>query len=85
MTKKIIFHPYALYKMRKRRISSEKVVETLTQPSEIADGKFGRKIAQRVYGSHVLRVIFEEHPEHILVITTYPAKAERYLRENLWI
>ena len=83
MTKKIIFHPYALYKMERRGISSEKVLKTLTQPYEIADGKFRRKIAQRVYGSHVLRVIFEEHPEHILVITAYPARAKRYLKEKL--
>jgi len=43
------------------------------------DGKFGRKIAQRIYGDYVLRVVFEDHPEHILVITAYPARAERYL------
>ena len=79
MTKKIIFHPYALYKMEKRGISSGKVSETLTQPYSIVDGKFGRKIAQRIYGSYILRVIFENSPEHILVITTYPARAERYL------
>lgn len=78
MTKKIIFHPYALYKME-RGISSEKVSETLTQPYSIVDGKFGRKIAQRIYGSYILRVVFEDHSEHILVITAYPARAERYL------
>ena len=69
--------------MERRGISSEKVLETSTQAYEIADGKFGRKIAQRVYGSYVLRVIFEEHSEHILVITAYPAKAKRYLKEKL--
>jgi len=79
MTKKIIFHPYALYKMERRGISSDKVSETLIQPYSIVDGKFGRKIAQRIYGDYVLRVVFEDHPEHVLVITAYPARAERYL------
>ena len=77
--KEILFHPYALYKMDKRNISKQEVIKTLREPHSIMNGKYGREISQRRYGRHVLRVIFEEHEDHILVITAYPAKAERYL------
>ena len=77
--KEIVFHPYALYKMDKRNISKEEVIKTLKEPHPIMNGKYGRKISQRIYGRRVLRVIFEEYENHILVITAYPAKAESYL------
>ena len=65
--------------MDRRGISKERVLETLAQPYSVVDGKFGRRIAQRIYGDYILRVVFEEHADHILVVTAYPAKAERYL------
>ena len=77
--KEIVFHPYALYKMDKRNISKEEVIKTLKESHTIMNGKYGRKISQRIYGRHVLMVIFEEYEDRILVITAYPAKAERYL------
>jgi len=80
MAKKIVFHPYALYKMEKRGITKADVEETITEPYSIAEARFGRKIAQRIYDSYVLRVVFEEYEGHYLVITVYPARAERYLR-----
>jgi hypothetical protein len=80
MPKKLVFHPYAWYKMDKRGISEAKVTETMSNPDSIEEGKFGRKIAQRRYGRHLLRVIFEEYQDHALVITAYPTRAERYLR-----
>ena len=80
MGKEVVFHPYALYKMGGREISKAKVEETIKQPHSIMKGKFGRKIAQRRYGDHLLRVVFEEYENCVLVITAYPARAERYLR-----
>jgi len=80
MAKKIVFHPYAWYKMEKRGITKADVEETMREPYSIAEAKFGRKIAQRIYGSYLLRVVFEEYEGHYLVITAYPARAERYLR-----
>jgi len=79
--KEIIFHPYALYKMNKRNISKQEVIKMLKEPHSIMDGKYGRRLSQRVCGHHVLRVIYEEYKDHILVITAYPAKAER---KDIW-
>jgi len=80
MTKKIVFHSYALYKMEKRGIAKSDVEQTLREPYSIVEGKFGREITQRIYGDYVLRVVFEDCEDHCLVITAYPARAERYLR-----
>jgi len=55
--------------MDKRNISKVEVIKTLKESHTIMNGKYGRKISQRIYGRHVLRVIFEEYEDHILVIT----------------
>jgi phage baseplate assembly protein W len=80
MAKKIVFHPYALYKIGKRGIAKADIEETMRDPSSVLEAKFGRRIAQRIYGSYLLRVVFEEYEDHYLVITAYPARAQRYLR-----
>ena len=74
-----MFHPYALYKMQKRNINRQKVQKTLEKPDSVVSGKWGRKIAQKIYGRYLIRVIFEEQEDKILVITAYPTKPERYL------
>ncbi len=80
MDKRIVFHPYALYKMDKRGIARADVEETIIEPYSIIETKFARKIAQRIYGEYLLRVVFEEYGDHYLVITAYPARPQRYLR-----
>ena len=80
MDKRIVFHPYALYKMSKRGIIKANVEETIVAPYSVVEAKFGRKIAQRMYGNYLLRVVFEEHADHYLVITAYPARPQRYFR-----
>jgi len=48
MDKRIVFHPYALYKMGKRGIVKANVEETIAAPNSVVEAKFGRKIAQRM-------------------------------------
>lgn len=66
--------------MDKRGIARAIVEETVLAPDSVVEAKFGRKIAQRLYGQYLLRVVFEEHGDHYLVITAYPARPQRYLR-----
>ena len=80
-SKEIRFHEHAEEKMRRRGISKEVALKTLENSEEVIDGKYGRKIAQKVFGKYLLRVIFEEHENYILVITLYLTKQRRYLRE----
>lgn len=58
------------------------VETTLINPDRIEAGHKGRKIAQRIFdGTHVLRVIFEELPNELRVITFYPGRRDRYETE----
>ena len=43
--KEICFHEHAEEKMRRRGISKEHALETLENPEEVIEGKYGRKIA----------------------------------------
>ncbi len=55
------------------------VLEALAAPDETAPGHHNRKVAQKGYGPrHVLRVVFEEHENEIVVVTFYPARRRRY-------
>ena len=45
-------------------------------------GYKGRMVAQkRLDERHVLRVVYEDKPEHILIITLYPGRRERYEKD----
>ena len=68
-----------LLRLVKVGITREKVIETLKKPEKVLEGYSGRKIAQRTLTSDlVLRVVYEESEEGILIITVYPAERRRY-------
>jgi hypothetical protein len=50
--------------MGKRGIVRANVEETILAPDSVVEAKFGRKIAQRMCGQYLLRVVFEEHADH---------------------
>ena len=53
--------------------------ETLRRPEKVDEGFRGRKVAQRkISASHVLRVVYEEKQNEILVVTFYPGRRSRY-------
>ena len=61
------------------KVSEEFINSTIYEADRIEWTYKGRRVAQKVIGeNHVLRVIFEEHPEEIVVITLYPGRRERY-------
>jgi len=43
--------------------SEADVEETMREPYSIVEAKFGRKIAQRIYGGYLLGVIFEGYDD----------------------
>lgn len=75
---KIIFHPHAIDKLKRRNLKQETVEDAIKEMDAVSEGRRGRKIAQKAYGRYVLRVIYEESKESITVITAYPTKPERY-------
>ena len=60
-------------------VSEAEVLDVLAAPDETVPGHHNRKVAQKGYGPrHVLRVVFEEHENEIVVVTFYPARRRRY-------
>ncbi len=56
-------------------IEAKLIEDTLSFPETLGEGQGGRKIASKqIDPNHDLRVIFEEHPDEVVVITLYPTK-----------
>jgi len=80
----IKFSDHALLKLEILRthgvqLSIELIQDVVTKPEKLMAGYKGRKIAQGSFDAdHVLRVVYEEHHDKIVIITFYPRKRERY-------
>jgi uncharacterized DUF497 family protein len=82
--KKIKFcsHAELKFKILKKHgihFTKSQIVEILSNPDKIVDAEKSRHIAQKTMnGHHLIRVIFEETKDSIIVITFYPARRSRY-------
>lgn len=82
--KKIKFCSHAELKFRilkKHGINFTKsqIERVLSNPDKIIETEGSRHIAQKTMnGHHLIRVIFEETKDAIIVITFYPARRSRY-------
>ena len=60
-------------------VSKRQVRETVEKPEKVEGGYKGRKVAQRsITERHVLRVIYEEGPEEIRIVTFYSGRRSLY-------
>ncbi|MHA1522656.1 MAG: DUF4258 domain-containing protein [Promethearchaeota archaeon] len=76
----IIYTKHALSRMKIRNISSLQVEQTVNEANQINLDNFGNNIAQKQYGSYLIRVIFKVENKNKLIITAYrTSKIERYL------
>lgn len=63
-------------------LTEDFIKEVVTFPEKTDTGYKGRKIAQkRMDDRHVLRVVYEDKAEEVLVITLYPARRYRYEKD----
>jgi hypothetical protein len=62
-----------------RNLSRSAVLETVTHPYSVIGGKYGRRIAQKVQGDHLVRVVFKDTKTICSMVTAYPSKPARYL------
>jgi hypothetical protein len=79
--RQIIFSPHAIDKINRLRqsgITQQKAIDTIQKPDNVVSGYLGRKIAQSILSDDLLRVIYEETDNSILIVTLYPAKRKRY-------
>ena len=60
-------------------VSRAQVVDTLLDPDAVFPAVKGRRIAQkRIREHHVLRVVYREEGEVLVVITFYPGRRKYY-------
>jgi hypothetical protein len=79
--KQLIFIPHSLDRMKERCISDEMVRAALSSPDNVDCTDEKRKIAQKFIEGKLLRIIFEEEGETIIVISAYcTSKISKYLR-----
>lgn len=67
----IIFTSHSLLKLKQRKISKIKVIETLKKPDYMANGYAKRKIAFKKFDKLFLKVIYRKEDEDIIIITQY--------------
>jgi len=78
---KIAYTDYAEDTIIDRKISKNIIEDALKNPGEIIKGKKGRKIAHKIIGNKLLRVVFEEDAKTYIVITIYYAEPKRYMKK----
>ena len=80
--KKVEFTLHAedkLKRLTKIGVTKEKSLEIIETPEKVVNGYYGRKIAQGLLSEDlILRVVYEESEEEIMVITVYPSERRRY-------
>jgi hypothetical protein len=60
-------------------VSKNTIISTLERPDKLESGYRGRRIAQKILDErHIIRVIFEDLPTILRVLTFYPGRRERY-------
>jgi len=85
VAKNIIFSGHALLKMQILRehgfrVDEEFIRNVVKDPDKIEKGhKAARLVAQKgIDKDHVIRVVYEERTDHLLIITMYPGRRKRY-------
>jgi len=59
--------------------SKSQIEDILRNPEKVEDSKKNRKIAQKpVNLNHIIRVVYEEKDNDVIIITFYPARRKRY-------
>ena len=60
-------------------IAKDIILSTIESPDIVEEGHKGRKIAQRVMDKrHVIRIVYEDLPNQVRIITFYPGRRTRY-------
>jgi hypothetical protein len=88
MSKVIRFTDHALLKMELLnkhgfKVDEELVRNVVAHSDRIDKGhRAGRVVAQKVIDAdHILRVVYEEWVDYILIITMYPGRRKRYEKD----
>ncbi len=69
---------HAEEKAAERKIPKRLIENVLKNPEEVVAGAFGRKIAHKFISGKLLRIVYEEHSETLVIITVYYTEPNRY-------
>ncbi|MDP2744328.1 MAG: DUF4258 domain-containing protein [Dehalococcoidia bacterium] len=61
-----------------RGLSKQVIESAVTNPDEVVEGSLGRKIAHKMIGTKLLRVVYGQQGNVLIIVTAYYAKPERY-------
>ena len=78
---KFNYTDHAEENIKERKLNKKIIENILKHPNKIAEGRFGRKIAQKIVGEKLLRIIYEENDNVYIIVTAYYTKSERYSKE----
>jgi uncharacterized DUF497 family protein len=78
--KTIIFIQHASDRLKERGISPEAIEETIRNPDYLDFGDEKRRVAQKLISGKLLRVIYEDEKDAIVIISAYStSKIQKYL------
>jgi len=85
--KRVVIAPYAARKAGKRGLAQADIEECASEPDPIVAGHHGRQVAQKLVEwkgrRHLLRVVLEELPDRVEVVTAYRTSAiDRYWNDR---
>ncbi|MBI2084643.1 MAG: DUF4258 domain-containing protein [Candidatus Aenigmarchaeota archaeon] len=64
--------------IKERKLSKKVIEDVIINPEKVIEGRFDRKIAQKIVGNKLLRVIYEQEDNIYEIVTAYYTKRERY-------
>ncbi len=82
--KRVILSPHVLLKLdvlarHGWHLAPQQLEATVLAPERVDQGYAGRKVAQvGLDETHVLRVVYEETGQDLVIVTVYPGRRERY-------
>jgi len=79
--KQIIFIQHALDRLKERGISKELVIKIIRNPDGVDPEIATRNIAYKLIEGKLIRIVYDEEEESIVVISAYStSKVRKYLR-----
>jgi hypothetical protein len=79
--KQIVFIQHALDRLKERGINEEHAIQVLRDPDDVELESEKRKIAQKLIKDRLLRVVYDDEEDSMVVISAYiTSKVSKYLR-----
>jgi hypothetical protein len=75
---KLLFTHHAMQRIKEWSIKREAVINTMLFPDEVLVGHRDRFIAQKIYGKHIVRCVYEYKNNIPVIIMVYFPYKERY-------